>query len=336
LFPGNQEKVQIEAYGDQSDKGNSVADLKITEQGKKVQFSFQLKDGYQYPYAGMSIKFLKIAEDTTFLDLSGYEFLKLHLQSGSARSLKVYLKTYLENFTSLNDFITYQFSMKEISIDSNSGEYLIRLIDMKTPEWWYEEHKILKENVGKPDFSRTISLEIENGTTASVDSLISCTINKLTFEKNGKRYIYGTLIFIVLYYLILLLVKIKIGSGKREKVVVPYEKIELKNPDTEELGRIKNYIAQHFAEPELTVETVAKGAGITAAKIPTLLKEHINMNFKQYLNTIRMHEAKRLIKMSDRSIVEIAYAVGYNSISHFNRTFKQMENVSPTEYRKKN
>jgi YesN/AraC family two-component response regulator len=73
---------------------------------------------------------------------------------------------------------------------------------------------------------------------------------------------------------------------------------------------------------------------VSASKIPGVLKQKFDLNFKQYLNKIRISEAKRLLVESDNQIVSVAYAVGYNNIPHFNRTFKQMENISPKEYRR--
>ena len=58
------------------------------------------------------------------------------------------------------------------------------------------------------------------------------------------------------------------------------------------------------------------------------------MTFKQYLNKIRLSEAKRLLKETDRQIADIAYHVGYKNVTHFHRIFKQNEKISPNEYRK--
>ena len=43
---------------------------------------------------------------------------------------------------------------------------------------------------------------------------------------------------------------------------------------------------------------------------------------------------KRLLRETDRQVMDIAYKVGYGNISHFNRVFKEAENCSPNEYRK--
>ena len=83
------------------------------------------------------------------------------------------------------------------------------------------------------------------------------------------------------------------------------------NIDNVEREAKKDLIDRH--SPFITVEGEAK-------KGETL---------KKYLNHIRILEAKRLLKNSDRQISEIAYIVGYGNISHFNRTFKQIEKYHP-------
>jgi AraC-like DNA-binding protein len=82
------------------------------------------------------------------------------------------------------------------------------------------------------------------------------------------------------------------------------------------------------------LETVQKEIGISETKLSAILKENTDMSFKRYLNHIRTEEAKRLLRETDRQVMDIAYKVGYGNISHFNRVFKEAENCSPNEYRK--
>jgi AraC-like DNA-binding protein len=63
------------------------------------------------------------------------------------------------------------------------------------------------------------------------------------------------------------------------------------------------------------------------------MNDEFKMSFKQYLTSIRIHEAKRLLLETDRLVIDIALEVGFNSISHFNRVFKTSTQVSPVEFR---
>ena len=60
------------------------------------------------------------------------------------------------------------------------------------------------------------------------------------------------------------------------------------------------------------------------------------MTFRQYLNRIKIHESKRLLLETDRQVTDIAFRVGYKNVTHYNRIFKEMEEVSPNQFRKAN
>ena len=95
-----------------------------------------------------------------------------------------------------------------------------------------------------------------------------------------------------------------------------------------------DYIAKNYQDPELSLTDIKENTGLNESRISEEIKAKTNLSFKQYLNAIRLEEAKNLLINSEKSISEIAYQVGYNNVSHFNRVFKQIENCSPGDYRK--
>ena len=97
--------------------------------------------------------------------------------------------------------------------------------------------------------------------------------------------------------------------------------------------RISTYVAEHFSEPELSVATMGESLGLSQKKIVKVMNVVFKMSFKQYLTSIRIHEAKRLLQETDRLVIDIALTVGFNSISHFNRVFKSSTQISPLEFR---
>ena len=74
--------------------------------------------------------------------------------------------------------------------------------------------------------------------------------------------------------------------------------------------------------------------GIHERKISAIIKKKTDLNFKQFLNKLRIAEAKRLLLETDLQISEIAFKVGYGNASHFNRVFKLSENCAPNDFRK--
>ena len=59
------------------------------------------------------------------------------------------------------------------------------------------------------------------------------------------------------------------------------------------------------------------------------------MNFTEYVSRVRIENAKNLLLNPNLRISEIAYQVGFQSLTHFNRVFKKVAGESPTEYRLK-
>jgi len=59
------------------------------------------------------------------------------------------------------------------------------------------------------------------------------------------------------------------------------------------------------------------------------------MTFTDYLGRVRVERAKNLLLNPHLRISEIAYAVGFQSLTHFNRVFQELTGESPTTFRKK-
>ena len=57
------------------------------------------------------------------------------------------------------------------------------------------------------------------------------------------------------------------------------------------------------------------------------------MNLKDYLTSVRITEAKKLLRFTDKTTEEIAENIGINGAAYFSRLFKRVEGVSPKEYR---
>lgn len=100
-----------------------------------------------------------------------------------------------------------------------------------------------------------------------------------------------------------------------------------------EAVRIRQYVDEHFAE-NLTLESMARMAGMNAYYFSSYFKKNTGMNFKAYLTDIRMEEALRLLLNTDCKAYEIAERVGYRNVRQFNENFRGKYGKSPNEYRK--
>lgn len=92
------------------------------------------------------------------------------------------------------------------------------------------------------------------------------------------------------------------------------------------------YMKQHYRE-NLHLQDVAEQVYISQWYLSKLLKHHTKQSFLENLNWIRIEEAKRLLQNSSLKIGDISEMVGFLSLPHFSRVFKQQTGMSAREYR---
>ena len=90
-----------------------------------------------------------------------------------------------------------------------------------------------------------------------------------------------------------------------------------------------------FQDIDLSLEGLAKRVGAPKHHLTQLLNLRMKKNFNQYINTLRIEHACVLLKQGnvDYSIQELAYECGFNSKVSFNRNFKLIAGLTPSEYR---
>ena len=89
-----------------------------------------------------------------------------------------------------------------------------------------------------------------------------------------------------------------------------------------------------YLDPDLTLRSLAEKLNV----LPNNLSQAINItyreNFNRFINRYRINEVKVLLKNPEKTILEAAYACGFNSKSSFNQAFKEICNQTPTQFRK--
>lgn len=119
------------------------------------------------------------------------------------------------------------------------------------------------------------------------------------------------------------------GSQEQEEKI---QEIKLKSADEALMEKIMNYINKNIAEPSLNVEMLAQEVGLSRVHLHRKMKELTNFSTRDFIKNIRMRQAAKLFKEKKLNISEVAYAVGYNNLSHFSSTFKETYGVSPKEF----
>lgn len=92
-----------------------------------------------------------------------------------------------------------------------------------------------------------------------------------------------------------------------------------------------------YRRADITLEALANELNVTPRNLSHIINDRLKKNFNELMNHYRIKEARKRLKddaYSSQSILEIAYDVGFNSKSSFNRVFKQFTGITPSQYRK--
>ena len=90
----------------------------------------------------------------------------------------------------------------------------------------------------------------------------------------------------------------------------------------------------HIDQP-LSLNRIADTLGVDPSHLSRAFKKELGMTLTDYINKLRIEEAKYMLDSSNASIAEIASNVGYNDPNYFSKVFTKLEHVAPHDYRKR-
>lgn len=101
------------------------------------------------------------------------------------------------------------------------------------------------------------------------------------------------------------------------------------------MEKIVQYIRNNYNQ-ELRLELLASIFGYNSAYLGKVFHQYTGENFNNYLDEIRITEAKRLLSKEEYKVYEVAEMVGYTNINYFHNKFKKYVGISPLNYKKQN
>ena len=99
----------------------------------------------------------------------------------------------------------------------------------------------------------------------------------------------------------------------------------------ERLTSMLNFIQNNYQN--VTLESLAEQFHLSEPYVSKYIKDKSGKTFGEHVAHIRMKRAKTLLKNGNMTVENIAYAVGYQNVEHFNRTFKKSFDMTPIQYR---
>jgi AraC-like DNA-binding protein len=107
---------------------------------------------------------------------------------------------------------------------------------------------------------------------------------------------------------------------------------ERQNAEPPLVQKAREYIDKHKVEP-LSLSAVAQAAGASVFHFCKVFRKTTGLKFTDYVTRVRLEDARTQLLNPNRRISEVAYDVGFQSLTQFNRTFKRVFGQSPTEFR---
>ena len=101
----------------------------------------------------------------------------------------------------------------------------------------------------------------------------------------------------------------------------------------EVISEAKLYMSQHFTDPNLMLQDVAKAVGMSNSRFSTVFSQQTGQTFTEYLIYLRLNKAKEMLKTTTIKSSNIARESGYNDSHYFSYIFKKNVGMTPSEYR---
>lgn len=98
---------------------------------------------------------------------------------------------------------------------------------------------------------------------------------------------------------------------------------------------VQEFISSHFTDNEISLNAVAENVYVHPSYLSRIFSKNFNCHFRSYINTLRVNLAAELLTTTDESVGEICREVGFSDHNYFNKQFKQLKGMSPSEYRNK-
>jgi YesN/AraC family two-component response regulator len=99
------------------------------------------------------------------------------------------------------------------------------------------------------------------------------------------------------------------------------------------IRQVIRYINSAFAMCDLGLDTAAKEFGYSPTYLSRLFKSETGVSLIDYVNMVRIHNAKKLLDAPGRKAYEVAKTVGYNNYNYFSKNFKKITGYTISEYR---
>lgn len=339
LLPAHQSAIPwtLETVTDVEQGGSST--LSVKDSVYSIDYDYFLTEDRMFPYVIVVLAFADLNTAEKLADLSGYSSARFRVKCTPDNVLTLHLHSYDEKVTDPGTFSTYRIAGKLFSCNSEWSQVEIDLNHLQVPVWWLETHQ---QNVSDNKYwlDKAVAISFDNARQGPLNTPAKVTVSEITLEGKDWRYAWllagllvivwaGFITWLVKQYTLCLIVDLK-DKLKKDRPLIAYQQLSIEPHKDEIKSRVLRFMATEYANEEMSLEFATTTLGINRTKINEILKDELGLTFSTYLNKLRLSEAARLLsEQEEANVAEIAYLVGYNNVTYFNKLFKNEYGCTP-------
>ncbi len=342
LLPGDNSPIswQIDVFSDSEVGGAST--IELIEVNEAIRYRYLIDSTLEFPYVGPKLIFNSTSENQ-LVDLARYSSVSFDAKCDVENEMTFHLHSFDNNVTTKDRFLSYRIAEKDFTCRAERLNYVIALDDLRVPLWWLKKEKQdVTDGLFWPE--KTHAISFDNDRRGVLNKALEAEISNIVLIGRNWGYLWFAgvgigcawlVLFVYLFrlYTISLTASVKARIAEN-KPLIAYQQLSIKPHKDREKKQLLKLMAEEFANPNMSLEYTRNALGMNKNKINMLLKNELGLTFISYLNKLRLAEAaKRLAEENNQNISEIAFSVGYNNISYFNRLFKSEYDCTPKKFK---
>lgn len=329
LYPENQTFFEFEVVSN-IDKDRGFSEMAIDTASGHLHFQYNYEKDNDDPFA---ILLFHAHELARHLNLADYRYMDLDIDPEKSQNFTISMYMYVPGFSDPAAAETHRPYSLKVRVQKDKTHYHYKLKDFATPAWWFSHYKVDDFTIPKTDWNQFTHLTIGNYEDLPVNTELQFVLKRLRFTDDLDEKAKNAIIFGIFIFAITLIALFFAGKWKNTD---KSRRLPTSNKYSEEdAKKLFEHITKNLSNPLLSLDLIAKEIGLSSFVVNEILKDKKNTQYKNYIDNLRMDEAKRLLTETEHQISVIAEQCGYCYSNSFSRIFGKYCDMTPNEYRKK-
>jgi AraC-like DNA-binding protein len=324
------------------EKGGTSS-ISVNDSDSSLDYDYVLTADVEYPHVTVLVDFGESENAERLADLSGYSGAVLRIKCTPHNLLSLHLHSVDPLVTDWMNFSSYRITETLFSCHEEWSHIEIDLRHMTVPAWWLRAFGAELSDQGYL-LDKVRGFSIGASRQGPVNTPAHVQISALSLRGRDWRYAWmyaGALVlgwtcfifWLFRQYTRSLIKDIK-DKLQKDRPLIAHQQLSTEPQQDREKTLLLRFIATEYADPDLSLEKTIAALGINRIKISGILKQELGLTFTTYLNKLRLTEAARLLsENANANVAEIAFTVGYNNVTYFNKLFKDEYGCSPTTFK---